>query len=154
MILNPKVCNVCVFKPTVSAVKQKLVRFFVRPSGENKNLSPRWLSCLHDVRKFFPFSKSHLDYVNHGIIAASVFRQLFFGNAVCGVAVFRAPQCPPYRWYWVSRWSTGGERRNRNVGKRAAKGDAKGKTNGCLTTKRHRCYLPRIIHELLLTTEP
>lgn len=37
---------------------------------------------------------------------------------------------------------------------RAAKGDAKGKTNGCLTTKRHRCYLPRIIHELLLTTEP
>ena len=37
---------------------------------------------------------------------------------------------------------------------RAAKGDAKGKTNGCLTTKRHRCYLPRILHELLLTTEP
>ena len=71
---------------------------FVWPSGEKKisfmtlyPLSPHWLSCLHDVRTFFPYSESHLDYVNHGIIAALVFCQLLL--RWCGVCYFYVRCC-------------------------------------------------------------
>lgn len=82
-----------------------------------------------------------------------MFRQLFFGNAV---SVLRYSE-PPNVLLIVGTEYQDGVREGRGgtgMWERAAKGDAKGKTNGCLTTKRHRCYLPRIIHELLLTTEP
>ena len=70
----------------------------------------------------FSLFKSHLDYVNHEIIAASVFRQRFCGDAVfvnflCGVAVFRAPPPPPPNFLLVVGTEYQGERRNRKAGK-------------------------------------
>ena len=82
----------------------------------------------------------------------------------CFVSFFSVMQCavlrysePPNVLLIVGTEYQDGVREGRGgtgMWERAAKGDAKGKTNGCLTTKRHGCYLPRIIHELLLTTEP
>ena len=98
------------------------------------------MSCLHDVRTFFPFSKSSLDYVNHEIIAASVFRQLFCGHAVfvnflCHVSVFRAtPPPPPPLTSFSSLVRSIKGREGTGRRERAAKGDGKGKTRDVYKT--------------------
>ena len=99
------------------------------------------LSCFHDVRTFFPSSKSHLDYVNHGIIAALVFRQLFFAVMRCLLifcAVLRYSDSPNVLLIVGTEYQDGVREGRRGTGKRerAAKGDGKGKTSDCLTTKR------------------
>ena len=78
---------------------------------------------------------------------ASVFRQRFCGDTVFvkflfGIVVFRAPP-PPNVLLIVGNEYQDRVREGRGrtgMQERAAKGEGKGKTNGCLTTKRRMAH--------------